>query len=101
MAMAPSVIRLNVWPTSDITKIVITSVSGIDDALFRYNNSRQYVRGVTLLAGVMERQPRAYYGYYHWDVYYLTTRGDVRLPVGYDRDRPLPVAKWLATHPRQ
>jgi membrane-bound lytic murein transglycosylase B len=74
---------------------------GIDDALFRYNNSRQYVRGVTLLAGVMERQPRAYYGYYHWDVYYLTTRGDVRLPVGYDRDRPLPVARWLAAHPQR
>jgi soluble lytic murein transglycosylase-like protein len=74
---------------------------GIDDALYRYNNSRHYVRGVSLLAGVMERQPRAYYGYYHWDVYYLTTRGDVRLPVGYDRDRPLPVARWLATHPQE
>ncbi|MDX6375495.1 MAG: hypothetical protein QOD98_4483 [Nocardioidaceae bacterium] len=70
-------------------------------ALFRYNNSDHYVRGVTLLAQVMERRPRAYYGYYHWDVYYLTTRGDVRLPVGYDRDRPVPVARWLATHPKQ
>jgi hypothetical protein len=70
-------------------------------ALFRYNNSDHYVRGVTLLAQVMERRPRAYYGYYHWDVYYLTTRGDVRLPVGYDRDRPVPVARWLAAHPQQ
>ena len=69
-------------------------------ALFRYNNSDHYVRGVTLLARVMERRPRAYYGYYHWDVYYLTTRGDVRLPVGYDRDRPVPVARWLAAHPQ-
>ena len=33
MAIAPSVIRLNVWPTSDITKTVIAIVSGIDDAL--------------------------------------------------------------------
>jgi hypothetical protein len=74
---------------------------GIDDALYRYNNSRHYVRGVTLLAGVMARHPRAYYGYYHWDVYYLTTRGDVRLPVGYHRDRPLPVQRWLATHPQE
>ena len=49
-----------------------------------------YVRGVTLLAKVMERRPRAFYGYYHWDIYYLTSRGDVRLPVGYDRDRPVP-----------
>jgi membrane-bound lytic murein transglycosylase B len=73
---------------------------GMDDALYRYNNSSHYVRGVSLLAGVMKRQPRAYYGYYNWDVYYLTTRGDVRLPVGYHRDRPLPVGRWLATHPR-
>jgi membrane-bound lytic murein transglycosylase B len=71
----------------------------LDDALYRYNNSRHYVRGVTLLAQVMERRPRAFYGYYHWDVYYLTSRGDVRLPVGYDQDRPVPVEKWLATHP--
>ena len=44
----------------------------LDDALFRYNNSDHYVRGVTLLAKVMERRPRAFYGYYHWDIYYLT-----------------------------
>ncbi len=72
----------------------------LDDALFRYNNDTRYVRGVTLLAKVMERRPRAYYGYYHWDIYYLTARGDVRLPVGYDRDRPVPVDRWLAAHPQ-
>jgi hypothetical protein len=74
---------------------------GLDEALFRYNNSRHYVRGVTLLAQVMERRPRAFYGYCHWDVYYLTSHGDVRLPVGYDQDRPVPVKRWLATHPRR
>ena len=72
----------------------------LDDALFRYNNSDHYVRGVTLLAQVMERRPRAFYGYYHWDIYYLTARGDVRLPVGYDRDEPVPVKTWLANHPQ-
>jgi membrane-bound lytic murein transglycosylase B len=73
----------------------------LDDALFRYNNSDHYVRGVTHLAQVMEREPRAFYGYYHWDIYYLTTRGDVHLPVGYDRDRPIPVERWLAAHPQR
>jgi membrane-bound lytic murein transglycosylase B len=72
----------------------------LPQALFRYNNSDHYVRGVTLLAKVMERRPQAFYGYYHWDIYYLTARGDVRLPVGYDRDRPVPVERWLATHPQ-
>ena len=33
IAIAPSVMRLNVWPTSDMTKTVIAIVSGIDDAL--------------------------------------------------------------------
>ena len=33
IAIAPSVMRLNVWPTSDITKTVIAIVIGIDDAL--------------------------------------------------------------------
>ena len=47
-----------------------------------------------------ERRPRAFYAYYNWDVYYLTARGDVRLPVGYDRDRPVPVGRWLAAHPQ-
>jgi membrane-bound lytic murein transglycosylase B len=74
--------------------------SRLDDALFRYNNSDHYVRGVTLLAKVMERRPRAFYGYYHWDIYYLTGHGDVRLPVGYDHDRPVPVTRWLASHPQ-
>lgn len=73
----------------------------LDDALFRYNNSEHYVRGVRLLAKVMERRPRAFYGYYHWDIYYLTSRGDIRLPVGYDHHRPVPVGRWLAAHPRR
>ncbi|HEX5089718.1 MAG TPA: transglycosylase SLT domain-containing protein [Nocardioides sp.] len=74
---------------------------GLDAALYRYNNSRHYVRAITLLGQVMERRPRAFYGYYHWDVYYLTSRGDVRLPVGYDQDRPVPVTRWLAAHPQE
>jgi membrane-bound lytic murein transglycosylase B len=73
----------------------------LDDALFRYNNDTRYVRGVTLLAKVMERRPRAFYGYYHWDIYYLTSRGDVRLPVGYERTKPVPVKTWLANHPQR
>jgi soluble lytic murein transglycosylase-like protein len=53
------------------------------DALFRYNRSQRYVRAVTAYAEVMRAEPDAYRGYYHWQVYYLTTRGDILLPVGY------------------
>ena len=52
---------------------------GIPGALWRYNNHSAYVRGVTLLARRMERDPRAFLGYYHWQVYY----GDTLLPEGY------------------
>ena len=55
------------------------------NALFRYNQSQRYVRAVTAYAEVMRAEPDAYRGYYHWQVYYLTTRGDILLPVGYGR----------------
>jgi hypothetical protein len=53
------------------------------NALFRYNQSQRYVRAVTAYAEVMRAAPEAYRGYYQWQVYYLTTGGDVLLPVGY------------------
>ena len=59
--------------------------SRMADALFRYNQSQRYVRAVTAYAEVMRADPVAYRGYYQWQVYYLTTRGDILLPVGYGR----------------
>jgi len=59
--------------------------ANMPNALFRYNNSQRYVRAVTAYAEVMRAEPSAYRGYYHWQVYYLTTKGDILLPVGYGR----------------
>ena len=59
--------------------------ANMPNALFRYNNSQRYVRAVTAYAEVMRAEPDAYRGYYHWQVYYLTTKGDILLPVGYGR----------------
>jgi transglycosylase-like protein with SLT domain len=53
------------------------------NALFRYNQSQRYVRAVTAYAEVMRAESDAYRGYHQWQVYYLTTRGDILLPVGY------------------
>jgi membrane-bound lytic murein transglycosylase B len=55
-------------------------------ALYRYNPSDDYVRGTTLYAEVMRADPQAFRGYYHWQVYYLTTEGDRLLPVGFGED---------------
>ena len=68
-------------------------------ALFRYNNSSAYVRGVSLVAKLIQRRPRAFHGYYHWKVYYLTRLGNVLLPEGYVAKRPIPVRAYLAEHP--
>jgi len=77
-----------------------TRPGGISGALWRYNNHPAYVRGVTLLARRMERDPRAFLGYYHWQIYYLTTEGDVLLPEGYATRKPIPAKRWLERHPR-
>lgn len=74
---------------------------GVAHALFEYNNHPAYVRGVTAYAEVMERDPRSFLAYRQWDVYYLTTEGDVVLPVGYERTRPVPVRRYLAAHPQR
>ena len=56
----------------------------MERALFSYNNDVRYVRAVAAYARVMLADPRAYRGYYHWQVYYRQPGGPVWLPVGYD-----------------
>lgn len=68
-------------------------------ALYRYNNSTAYVRGVSLHARVLQRHPRALLGYDAWQVYYLTRRGSVWLEEGYDQRSPIPVDRYLKQHP--
>ena len=67
-----------------------------DNALFRYNNSDRYVRAVNDYAAVMDSDPAAFHGYHLWHVYYVTTAGDVLLPLGYSETAPVPVADYLA-----
>ncbi len=76
-----------------------TEPGGIPGALYGYNNHVAYVRGVTDLAQVMKADPRAYRGYYHWQVYYLSSVGDVVLRPGFVRRQPVPVERYLRFHP--
>ena len=71
-----------------------------DYALYRYNNSNQYVQAVNDYAAVLAADPAAFAGYHRWDVYYNTTAGDVLLPIGYSATSPIRVADYLATHPQ-
>jgi membrane-bound lytic murein transglycosylase B len=69
-------------------------------AIYRYNHADEYVRAVSQYAAVLAADPAAFAGYYNWDVYYVTTAGDVLLPIGYDATSPIPVGEYLATHPQ-
>lgn len=57
----------------------------VNGALFRYNRDRRYVDAVRTYAEEMQADPRAFYGYYHWQVYFNTRADNVWLAPGYDR----------------
>ncbi|MGE2836279.1 lytic murein transglycosylase [Mycobacterium sp. SMC-4] len=71
-----------------------------DAAIFRYNNSRRYVRAVNQYAALIAADPAVFDGFHRWDVYYRTAAGDVVLPVGYRTDRPIPVEEYVAKYPQ-
>ncbi|ORV83681.1 lytic transglycosylase domain-containing protein [Mycolicibacterium iranicum] len=71
-----------------------------DHALYRYNNSRQYVRAINQYATLIGADPAVFAGYHRWDVYYNTVAGDVVLPVGYSSTSPIPVQEYLKRHPQ-
>lgn len=67
-------------------------------AIYTYNHAGEYVRAVEDYAAVLAEDPGSFAGYYNWDVYYLTTAGDVLLPVGYAESQRIPVGVYLSTH---
>ncbi|MCV7002723.1 lytic transglycosylase domain-containing protein [Mycolicibacterium alvei] len=71
-----------------------------DHALFRYNNADAYVRAVTDYATAMAADPAAFGAFYRWDVYYVSTAGDVLLPIGYAAESRIPVGEYLTAHPQ-
>ncbi len=67
--------------------------------LWGYNNSRHYVRAVLLYAELLRMDPAAFTGFYHWEIHYASSAGDLWLPVGYNQPRPLAVATYLERFP--
>jgi membrane-bound lytic murein transglycosylase B len=76
------------------------AATDIVGALWNYNHSYHYVRGVLAYASNMQEDPQAFLGYYHWAVIYLTAWGDIWLQPGYEMLAKMPVADFLATHPQ-
>lgn len=52
-------------------------------AIYHYNPSRDYVAAVRAYAGRMAADPRAFYGYYYWQVILARVSGPVILPLGF------------------
>jgi soluble lytic murein transglycosylase-like protein len=71
-----------------------------DHAIYGYNHAHQYVQAVDQYAALIAADPAAFPTFYRWDVYYVTTAGDVLLPIGYAATSPIPVGDYLATHPQ-
>jgi membrane-bound lytic murein transglycosylase B len=71
-----------------------------DHAIYGYNHAHQYVQAVDQYAALIGSDPAAFATFYRWDVYYVTTAGDVLLPIGYAATSPIPVEEYLASHPQ-
>jgi hypothetical protein len=71
----------------------------MERAIWGYNNSDYYVEAVTSYATVMMENERAYYGYHAWEIYFLSTEGLIRIPVGYEQLEPIAATAWLADNP--
>jgi membrane-bound lytic murein transglycosylase B len=61
------------------------------DALFHYNASPEYGQAVTDYARRMQVDPRAFDGYYSWQVIFAKGREKFLLPDGYPSARPEPI----------
>jgi membrane-bound lytic murein transglycosylase B len=75
---------------------------GPDDmaaAVYQYNPNDGYVAVVTAYAESLRDEPELYSGYHAFQVFYGTSAGTVRLPVGYAEPAPIDAVTYLAEHP--
>ena len=68
-------------------------------AVHEYNPNDSYVATVTAFAENLRDNPQLYTAYREWQVFYATSAGTVRLPVGYSAAGPIDAATYLAEHP--
>jgi membrane-bound lytic murein transglycosylase B len=68
-------------------------------ALNEYNPNASYIATVTAYAENMRNNPQLYAAYREWQVFYASSAGTVRLPIGYNATQPIDAAAYLAEHP--
>jgi membrane-bound lytic murein transglycosylase B len=62
-------------------------------AVYHYNLSRDYVAAVRAYADRMAADPRAFFGYYYWQVILARVSGLEILPVGFPRVHAVPLTR--------
>ena len=82
--------------------VYLAQSGGPDDmqaALHEYNPNDSYVATVTAFAENLRDNPQLYAAYREWQVFYATSAGAIRMPVGYSATGPIDAATYLAGHP--
>lgn len=68
-------------------------------AISQYNPNEGYVAVVTAYAENLRDVPELYAGYHAFQVFFGTSAGTVRLPIGYSQAAPIDAATYLAANP--
>jgi membrane-bound lytic murein transglycosylase B len=74
---------------------------GLDRALYSYNNHAGYVAGVRAYAAILGRDPAALGTLRRWQIVFLSSAGDLWLPIGYRSRTPVAVADYIRQHPER
>jgi hypothetical protein len=80
----------------------LSQSGGLNDmqvALNQYNPNAGYVATVTAFADNLGDNPNLYPAYHEWQVYFASSVGSIRLPVGYSQSQPIDAATYAAEHP--
>ncbi len=68
-------------------------------AVYQYNPNDGYVAVVTAYAEALRDEPALYRGLHSFQVFFGSSAGTVRLPVGYAQSAPIDAAAYLAANP--
>lgn len=63
-------------------------------AIWHYNHSPAYVKGIELCAEAMAEEPRMFHAFRGWKVYYRTVAGSIWLRTGYEQSERVPIAQY-------
>ena len=90
----------NPWDAIHAAGRYLVRRGGLKDlrrGLWGYNNSDHYGEAVLRYAALLDRDPLAYRGLYHWQIHYASSVGDLWLHEGYARVKP----QTAAVHARE